>query len=99
MTPGPEQTPTDDLEIKQSKRLRCCRKSKSDDLMEHVSIHLDNFGKHGLTLVYSLMQFSSIFTFCLMYYDYYTHTCNPAVYKVEKDLMHLSKDIHFDLAL
>ena len=35
------------------------------------------------------MQFASIFTFCLFYYQYYTHTCNPAVYKIEPDNMFL----------
>ena len=38
------------------------------DMAEHVEIHLDGCGKRGLTFVFALMQFSSIFTFCIFYY-------------------------------
>jgi len=63
----------------------CCCKKKEEfdpDLVEHVEIHLDGCGKHGLIMVYAFMQFASIFTFCIFYYQYYIHTCNPSGYKI-----------------
>jgi len=85
----------------QYKFFGCCCKKKQEfdpDLVEHVEIHLDGCGKHGLILVFSLMQFSSIFTFCIFYYQYYIHTCNPAVYLVSDELP-LSKIMSYDLSL
>jgi hypothetical protein len=85
-----------------TKKRRCCkRKSKEEqELIEHVEIHLDGWGKHGLTFVYSLMQFATIYTFCIFYYQYYTHTCNPSVYIIEKNNASLNMlGLKYDLGL
>lgn len=81
-----EPTPEWEAELETTKKRRCCKRRSKDEeeLIEHVEIHLDGWGKHGLTFVFSLMQFAIIYTFCLFYYQYYTHTCNPSVYTIDK---------------
>ena len=69
-------------------------------MIEHVEIHLDGWGKHGLTFVYSLMQFATIYTFCIFYYQYYTHTCNPSVYRIEEQNVFVNMlGLKYDLGL
>ena len=101
--PKKEATPQWEGEIKKNRSIgcRCCRrKNPDDDLIEHVEIHLDGFGKHGLTFVFSLMQFATMYTFCIFYYQYFTNTCNPSVYTLNKNNKYLDMlGLSFDSGL
>ena len=67
--------------------------------MEHVELNLDGCGKHTLVFSFLMLQIASICTFCLNYYQFYSRTCNPVVYRLNKPLYTGGYDISYDRIL